>query len=270
MTKTLIFVCARIQQVVCNVVKGLLILHFRLFPRKRYRLPTHAPPLLKRRHESAVPPILWQTNYTAEVTLSLYLNYWWNRLMAPGYEYRFYDDEACDGYVRTHFPDAWPFYQRLQIGAARADYWRVLAILREGGVYLDLDATLCWNLDHFLRKNEAELLLRMPDGRLTNYCFAAIPGHPLLASIDARIRENIAAGRHDTVFDLTGPMVFHELGDRDHYTIVSSRLVSRQGQLTNKSLQYPHDPERFWVIQQNNRKILGEQSADPGSSIQEQ
>ncbi|GAB4299976.1 MAG: glycosyltransferase family 32 protein [Desulfuromonadia bacterium] len=253
-----ILLTARLQQLFCNILKGFLILHFRLSPSRRYRLPNHAPPLTHRRPGAVVPPILWQTNYSGDVTLSLYVNYWWNRLMVPGYEYRFFDDDACAIYVRTHFPEAWEWYRRLQVGAARADYWRVLAILREGGLYLDLDATLCWNPDHFLRRGETELLLRMPDGSLTNYCFAAISSHPLLKEIDLRIRENIELARHHSVFDLTGPTVFQELGDREGYSIVSSRLVSRQGQLTNKSLQYPHSRGRFWVEEQKTKKILGD------------
>ncbi|WP_354037796.1 glycosyltransferase [Bradyrhizobium sp. S3.2.6] len=32
-------------------------------------------------------------------------------------------------------------YSRLQIGAARADLWRVLVLLHEGGIYVDIDAT---------------------------------------------------------------------------------------------------------------------------------
>lgn len=253
----IIFLWARLQQFLCNLVKAVFIIHFRLFPHKRFRLPSQAPPLWPRRRHGAVAGILWQTNYTPDVTLSLYVNYWWNRLMAPDYSYRFFDDNACADYVRTRFPgEEWEVYQRLQVGAAKADYWRVLALLAEGGVYLDLDASLCWYPGHFLRQGQREILLRMPDKRLTNYCFAAAAGHSLLEEINIRIKKNITENTLNNVFDMTGPTVFQQIGDREHYNIVSSRLVSRQGQLTNKSLQYPHRPDKFWINQQKEIAIV--------------
>lgn len=255
----IIFIWARISQLLGNIVKLVFIIHFKLFPEKRYRLPRESAPLFKFKRKGAISSILWQTNYTSDVTLSLYVNYWWNRLMAPGYSYRFFDDAACHEYIRVNFSESvLQSYERLQVGAAKADFWRVLAVLKEGGVYMDLDAALCWPPGYFFRKGESELLLRMGDGRLTNYFFAAAAGHPLLQKISAQIQRNISANCLDNVFEMTGPGVFQQFDDKDTLNIVSSRLVCRQGQFTNKNLQYPKRLDMYWINQQREMKILHE------------
>ena len=253
----LILILARVQQFVGNLTKIIFILHFKLFPNKRFVIPKEAPPLLFFKHKGAITPILWQTNYTNNVTLSVYVNYLWNRMMAAGHSYRFFDDTDCVEYISHHFPGAeLQAYNKLNVGAAKADFWRVLALLKEGGVYLDLDAALCWPPSFFTRKSEREILLKMPDGRITNYCFASAAGNPLLKEISFQIQKNIKENIIDNVFDMTGPGVFHQIGDRKEYNIVSSRLVSRQGQFTNKTLQYPQNRERFWVIEQREKNIV--------------
>jgi len=255
----IIFIWARISQMLGNFAKLFFIIHFKLFPEKRYRLPRESAPLLKVSCKEEISPILWQTNYTPDVTLSLYVNYLWNRLMAPGHMYRFLDDAACHEYVRVNFPESvLRSYERLQVGAAKADFWRVLAVLNEGGVYMDLDAALCWPPCYFFRNGQKELLLRMGDGRLTNYCFAATAGHPLLQNISEQIQRNITDNTTDNVFEMTGPGVFQQFDDPNSFNIVSSRLVCRQGQFTNKNLQYPKRLDMYWVNQQREMKILKE------------
>lgn len=262
-----IFIWARISQLLGNIAKIIFIIHFKLFPDKRFRLPSESAPLLKSEHKGVIAPILWQTNYTSDVTLSLYVNYWWNRLMAPTYSYRFLDDSACLEYVRLNYPESvLNSYERLQVGAAKADFWRVLAVLKEGGVYMDLDAALCWPPGYFFRNGERELLLRMGDGRLTNYCFAAVGGHPLLQKISELIQHNIATNSHDCVFGMTGPWVFQQFDDNDSLNIISSRYVSRQGQFTNKSLQYPKRPDMYWVNQEKEISILKDAVHDQDSN----
>ena len=255
----IIFIWARISQLIGNISKLIFIIHFKLFPDKRFKLPVDSEPLITSSHNRRIAPILWQTNYTAEVTLSLYVNYLWNRLMAPTYRYRFFDDAACHEYVRLNYPPTvLASYERLQVGAAKADFWRVLAVLKEGGLYMDLDAALCCSPDFFYRNGENELLLRMGDGRLTNYCFAASAGHPLMQKISDQIQHNISIDSSPCVFDMTGPGVFQQFDNDDTLNIVSSRYVSRQGQFTNKKLQYPKRPDMYWVNQEKEMKILRE------------
>ena len=94
----------RLMQFFGNLLKLLFYVHFRLMPRARFTLPPVSPPLWKSSRPQRVSRILWQTNYTDCVTLPVYVNYLWNRLMAPTHEHRFCNDDVCAEFIRTNYP----------------------------------------------------------------------------------------------------------------------------------------------------------------------
>lgn len=61
--------------------------------------------------------------------------------MNMGWEYRFYDDAACQAYVEARFPRHIGAYLAL-MPVERSDFFRYLVILGDGGVYADVD-TIC-------------------------------------------------------------------------------------------------------------------------------
>lgn len=98
-----------------------------------YRIPALSLPFWSPRSSRRIPRIVWLTNYTRDVTLSIYVNYLFNRLVAPTHEVRLCDDAECEEFIRSHHPELVETYLSLQIGAARADLWRVLVLLTHGG-----------------------------------------------------------------------------------------------------------------------------------------
>jgi mannosyltransferase OCH1-like enzyme len=245
------------MQLFGNLLKIFLYPHFRLFPYVRFTLPTHAHPLLHRSSARGITRIVWQTNYTDRVTLPVYLNYLWNRLMSPTHEYRFCDDDACEAFIRQEYSgeihQAW---SRLQIGAAKADFWRVLALLKHGGLYMDVDAALCWSAEGLAKPDQTELFIRNPDGTLTNFFMASAPGNPLLQAMIEQILDNIRTNTLASVYDMTGPTVVDAIANRDGVTIERARLVCRQGQFTSKVFQYPDNLRGYWVKEQQENSIL--------------
>ncbi|MGY3690556.1 mannosyltransferase OCH1-like enzyme [Bradyrhizobium sp. USDA 3240] len=147
------------------------------------------------------------TNYTADVTLSVYVNYLFNRCMAPTHEFRFCSDVECEAFVRSQHPEHIETYLSLRIGAARTDFWRVLVLLAHGGVYVDIDAAFCWPPELMLSVDQSELFVLTKDDKLTNYFLAAEPTHPVLAKIATKIAENITSGTMTSIYDMTGPTV---------------------------------------------------------------
>ena len=61
------------------------------------------------------------------------------RAMNPGWEMRFYDDEGCTEFVKREFPEYYDAYAGLPKHVERSDFFRYLVVLREGGVYADID-----------------------------------------------------------------------------------------------------------------------------------
>jgi mannosyltransferase OCH1-like enzyme len=241
-----------------NVMKLLFHADFALRPDKRYTIPAKSPPMWRSSRAKRIPRIFWQTGKTAEVTLPVYANYLFNRLMTPTFEHRFYDDEACDAFVGKNYPgEVSDSYRLLQIGAAKADLWRVLVILKEGGIYLDLDAAFSWPPELFLGKDQAELFVLDRNGSLTNFCFAAEPGNEVFADIRDRIVKNIRANTLRSVYDMTGPTVVDDIAGAAGVVIEHCKTICRQGQFTQKRFQYP-DYEGHWAREQEQKPIVRE------------
>ena len=245
-----------------NILKLVFYLDIFLRPRRRYRIPAHSPPLLRSRAPRRIPRIVWLTNYTSDVTLAVYVNYLFNRTIAPTHEFRFCGDAECEAFIRNHYPQLVETYLSLQIGAAKADLWRVLVLLTHGGIYLDIDAALSWPPEYLLGADQSELFVRTKDGRLTNYFLAAEPAHPVLAAVACKVVDNITSNTIASVYDMTGPTVVDLVAGKLSVRAEPFGTVCRQGQFTKKSFQYPDALKGYWAREEEKRPIVRTKAAE--------
>lgn len=251
------FLFSRIIKVVANLAKLLCYAFHFLFPNKRFTLPAASPALRRTRTPSAVPHVIWQTNYTDRVTLPVYLNYLFNRVMAPTFEYRFMITEARADFIREHYNGAiFDSYSKLQIGAAQADFWRLLVLQKYGGVYLDIDAHVVWPLGLIVRPEHEELYITTKRGEISNYFIASKPDNPNLARMIDVVMKNIAEDRHKNVYELTGPVVFNRVLDVNAVNTAYYRYACNQGNFTNDYFQYLDKPQGKWTAEQENIDIV--------------
>lgn len=247
---------SRVIKLVANITKLLSYGFHALFPKKRFTLPEQAAPWLKPKEPTPIPRIIWQTNFTNKVTLPVYLNYLFNRLMAPRFEYRFMITEARKAFIAAHYsPEINQQYDRLQIGAAQADFWRLLVLNQHGGVYLDIDAHAIWPLANTLGKHE-ELYITTRRGELSNYFIASRPDNPNLLKLIERVQHNIQDSSLTNVFELTGPGVFIELLDQQAVPTVSYRHACNQGSFTNEHFQYIDKKAGKWTKEQRTVSVV--------------
>ncbi|QJQ99307.1 glycosyltransferase [Halomonas sp. PGE1] len=256
MKKTLIVATSRLIKLVANITKVISYPFHWVLPKKRFTLPEQAAPLLKGGKPSPIPRIVWQTNFTNRVTLPVYLNYLFNRIMAPGFEYRFMITEARRKFIAEHYPEILPHYERLQIGAAQADLWRLLVLHKFGGVYLDIDAHQIWPLSCIVGTEREELYVTTRKGELSNYFIASAADNPNLARLIERVVENIQENKLTNVFDITGPGVFIEQLDLNAVDTVSYRYAVNQGSFTNEHFQYVDKPAGKWTREQKITSVL--------------
>lgn len=246
-----------LMQLFGNLLKVIFYFDVRLRPKKRYVIPSFRPALFRASSPKSIPRIVWLTNYTNQATLSVYANYLFNRLLAPTFEFRFCDDEDCDKFIKSYFSsDIYDCYSSLQIGAAKADFWRILTLLANGGIYMDVDAALLWSPESFLQPDQTELIVSTRDGSLSNYFMASIPDNPFLEALADRVIENIKANSLTSVFDMTGPTVVNAVASALPVRTASYKLICRQGLFTNKAFQYPDDKSRYWVNAQMQTAIV--------------
>lgn len=254
----IIVIFSRLIKLVANLTKVLSYPFHGLFPKKRFTLPAYARPWLKPSEQAAaIPRIIWQTNFTDKVTLPVYLNYLFNRLMAPRFEYRFMVTEARHQFIAQHYDDEiLDSYSRLQIGAAQADFWRLLVLQHHGGVYLDIDAHAIWPLSDIISTDIEELYVVTRRGDLSNYFFASKPNNPHLAQLINQVNSNIKDNQLTNVFDLTGPGVFNQWIKMDEVPTVSYRHASNQGSFTNEHFQYIDKAAGKWTREQQTVSIV--------------
>lgn len=232
------------------------MLHFWLFPNKRFEIPSYSPPLFRSRKSSGIPRTVWQTNYTNKATLAVYFTNRFNRLLAPTFEFYFVSDDERIAFIAENYPpEVSAAFARLQIGAAQADYWRVLTLIKKGGVYLDIDANLASPLEASLRHAVTELLIIDRKGRVTNSFLATAPENPIFYRVAEQIYLNIADPDQSNVFDMTGPGAFWPILETCDFHACSYRTVSHQGQFINVTLQYPDKGRGKWWQEQKERAI---------------
>lgn len=245
--KIYIYICSRFIKLLGNCSKMMCYCFHFLFPNKRFTIPYNSKSILKRKNKF-IPNILWQTNFTNQVTLPVYLNYLCNRLMSPTFEFRFMSDIDMNEFIKLNCsPVIYQMYSKLQIGAARADLWRVLVLKTYGGVYLDIDAHLVWPIEFLLDSQNHEMFIKTKNGEFGNYFIASEIANPRLDLIINQIIYNIQEDQIKNVFDLTGPGVFNKALNVPEVKSIYYRYCCLQGNFTNEFFQYVDKPGSKWT-----------------------
>lgn len=219
-----------------------------IFPNKRFTIPEQSNPWIKSKTETKIPKIIWQTNFTNRVTLPVYFNYLYNRLMSLSYEYRYVSTEARLEFIKENAPlETIKAYEQLTDGASQADFWRMFVLNFYGGVYMDIDAHVVWPLSNMLKPEYTELFL-LNKQHYTNYFIAsAKDNHIIKKTLDVIVnnikKKNIDGG----VYELTGPNTLNiAIGDTE-VNHRFYRITCVQGSFTNEYFQYIDKPRGKWT-----------------------
>lgn len=257
MKNTLIFITSRVIKIFANITKlSCYVFHF-IFPNKRFLIPEKAKPLIPSKRSSTIPRILWQTNYTNLVTLPIYINYLFNRLLSYNYEYRFMTTEDRAEFINTNFDtDTFNAYSRIQIGAAQADLWRLLVLHKHGGVYMDIDAHLIWPLNSLIKNTDNELYIVIKRQEFSNYFIASKKDNNDFNAMINLVLNNIKENTIKNVYDLTGPGVFNKVLNIDDVNTGYYRYTCNQGNFTNEHFQYIDKKAGKWTREQEKIDII--------------
>lgn len=197
-----------------------------------------------------IPKIIHQTSGRKELPLVLRESIAELRALNPGWNYRYYNDDAVADYIRDHFPQHYPIYQRInpKYGAARADLFRYLLMYREGGVYLDIKSTFTQPLDRILKSEDRYLLSHWTNGPGTQHelwgtypeianprgefqqCFiVCAPGHAFLKAVIEQVTQNIR--NYDVARDGVGRRLVHLTGPVAYTLAITPLMQSNEHRL---------------------------------------
>jgi len=249
MSQLKILVANRLIRLTGNIFKVLSYPFHWVFPKLRFTIPAHSPAKLKLSSGKAIPRTIWQTNFTDQASLPVYMNYLFNRLMSLNCDYRYVSTEARGEFLKENAsPDVYAAYSRLTNGAAQADLWRLVVLNTQGGVYMDIDATLVWSLDKLLGNNK-ELYIKVSDNtEITNYFIASAPNNEDLQATIDQVVYNINHYKPEMgVYHSTGPTVLNQALKGKLVNTKDRKYVCIQGSFTNEHFQYIDKPRGKWT-----------------------
>ena len=248
---------SRLIKVFANTTKLFCYVFHFFFPNRRFTIPAQSPPLYKTNSTPRISKTLWQTNFTNRATLPVYLNYLFNRLLSPTFEYRFMVTADRADFIKEHYSAAiFDNYSKLQIGAAQADLWRLLVLQKHGGVYMDIDANLVWPISLIIKPHETALYITTKNNEISNYFIASQKENPHLEAMINLVLKNIQENSIKNVYDLTGPGVFNQVLDKNTVNTRLYRYTCNQGNFTNEYFQYIDKPEGKWTKAQKTIDIV--------------
>lgn len=127
----------------------------------------------------------------------------------PEYTYCFYTDSDILEFIDNCFDgEIFDAYCRLQIGAAKADFWRYLVLYVYGGVYIDIDSHIHIPLKDFLLEEDAAIVTRESNpGHFVQWCLMIRSRHPILEKTIEKVLRNIAENSESRLNYVTGPPV---------------------------------------------------------------
>ena len=160
-----------------TILKAFAYLIYFIFPKLRFTIPKVSKAKILSKKSSLVPKIIWQTNYSNIVTLPVYVNYLFNRLMSLDWEYRYVSTEDRLEYIKQNAPKNYiDAFEQLTDGAAQADFWRLFVLNNIGGVYMDIDAHVVLTLSKLINPEDKELFIKSKV-RYNNYFLATAPNN---------------------------------------------------------------------------------------------
>lgn len=230
-----------------NIVKVASYALHALLPQKRFTIPEFSPAKIRSSRQTKITRTIWQTNYSNKVTFPVYCNYLLNRLLSLSYDYRYVSTEEREVFIREN-ADARTFeaYSKLTDGASQADFWRIFTLYKEGGIYMDIDGHLVWNLDSIIQDDDREVVITRR-GEYTNFFLASEKGNPFLQDTLNIIIDNIEQKRiNGGVFALTGPETLRKALEGVEVNHRRDKLTCAQGTFTNEYFQYMDKKRGKW------------------------
>jgi mannosyltransferase OCH1-like enzyme len=162
----------------------------------------------------AIPKIIYQTYVNNKLPIITKLFVWWTKRVNKDYRYEFYDDHRIERFLKDKFtPEVWEAYNKIAIGAAKADFFRYAILYKHGGVYVDIDGAIVRPLSEIILPEDVAVISREVHPNLfVQWALIYDKEHPFMKRTLDKCIENINANRapHNVLY-MTGPNVYSEV-----------------------------------------------------------
>jgi len=159
----------------------------------------------------AVPKQIFQTFKSKKLPWITKLHIWNMKRKNPEYCYFFYDDNDIQKFITNEFPPEYiESYNKLTIGAAKADFFRYAILYKKGGIYLDIDSAITKPLKELINdEDEAVISAERHANLYVQWGLIFNKNHPFLRKTLELMIDNIQTHRYpNNIHATTGPTVF--------------------------------------------------------------
>jgi mannosyltransferase OCH1-like enzyme len=155
----------------------------------------------------SIPKIIYQTWKTKSLHNNCLMIRDNIQRLNPNYQIVLYDDDDIDNFIKNNFDEfTYNCFQQLNVGAAKADFWRYCVLYINGGVYLDIDSDIVRSLDDLIDGDEQCIITREGNlGAFNNWIMIFQKNHPVLLDCIKKCCYNITNKTTNDVCFLTGP-----------------------------------------------------------------
>lgn len=156
----------------------------------------------------------------------------------PDFEYRLYDDDDIDFFVKSNFPEYYDSFSKLPRMIMKIDMFRYFLMYKDGGLYLDLDYLMLKPFD--LLDDSVVLPCNREDSdgnieNLGNCIFASEPQHKFwkllidsLLSVDRNSVDYSDDNNIDSSEFGTGPMFVFETFKKNYEKLSDINVIQRK------------------------------------------
>lgn len=159
----------------------------------------------------SIPKVIYQTFKNDQLPFLTRWHIKRMRLRNPKYDYQFFDDKRVDEFILKEFgKEVFELYRTINIGAAKADFFRYAVLYKYGGVYLDIDSLNVKALDSFIQSEDRAIIsLEGNQEYFVQWALIFEAGHPFLEKTLEMVVHNLRQNAYpNDVHSMTGPAVF--------------------------------------------------------------
>lgn len=184
---------------------------------------------------SKIPRRIIQIYKTNKIHTHIYKNVMKMIEKNPEYDYLFITYEIARELIKKHFDEkTMAAYEKIQIGAAKADFIRYVVLYLYGGIYLDLDASIEIEIDRFI-PNDTDFIFFyrfVDETKMTQWIFFTKPENHIIKKIINEMVDRIH-NNETNIFIATGPTLFTDviynlINNTNIYNIIEKTTIDER------------------------------------------
>ena len=132
----------------------------------------------------------------------------------PDYNYYFITYEICEELIKIHFDEnTLNAYNKIKVGASKADFIRYITLYIYGGIYLDLDASIEIDLNKFIITNADYIFFYrfVDEVKIVQWLIMTKPKNFIIKKIIDEMVNRINMNNETNIFLATGPNLFTDV-----------------------------------------------------------